>query len=74
MGSKMQCFVALLCREAEYVGLRETSKEAVHVRRLVSGFIGAKRKNIVIYNDNQSAIKLASNPLYYNRTKHIALK
>jgi hypothetical protein len=42
----------------------------VHLRRLLSGVIGAKR-NVVIYNDKQSVTKLSSIPLCYSRTMHV---
>lgn len=72
--SKKQHSVALSSTEAEYVGLIEACKEAIHLRRVLTNIISTKNKKILIYNDNQSVIKLSSNPVYHSRTKHIDIK
>jgi hypothetical protein len=33
-----------------------------------------KRQPILIYSDNQGAIKLATNHVFHNRTKHIDIR
>ncbi len=41
----------------------------------IEGTVPQKVKNrIIIYADNQGVIKLANNPIFQKRTKHIAVK
>lgn len=68
--SKRQKTTALSTCEAEYMALAETSKEALFLRSLYKSIYKADIQ-IKIYEDNQSAIKLAENPMINNRTKHI---
>uniref|UniRef100_A0A146LH62 Retrovirus-related Pol polyprotein from transposon TNT 1-94 n=3 Tax=Lygus hesperus TaxID=30085 RepID=A0A146LH62_LYGHE len=72
--SKKQPTVALSSTEAEYMGLTEGSKEAIHLQRLLSEIMKSDGQPIVIYNDNQSALKLSMNHMFHNRTKHIDIK
>lgn len=65
--------VALSSTEAEYMALSEASKEAIHLRNLLSELTG-KLSCIIVYNDNQSALKLATNPVFHNRSKHIDVR
>ena len=45
--------------ESEYVGLSEAGNEAVYLQQL---------------GDNESSLKLAVNPVFYQRSKHIRIK
>lgn len=65
--------VALSSTEAEYVSLSEASKEAIYLKRLLSEIYG-KSDTIVLYNDCQSAQKLALNPIFHRRSKHIDIR
>lgn len=67
--SRKQKCVALSATEAEYVGLCEASKEAVYVKGLYNE-LHCGYENVVVYNDNQGAGKLAENPIFHGRTKH----
>jgi len=81
--SKKQSLVALSTTEAEYVAASEASKEAVWLRRILSEIHGTfiSREDsssatppIMLYIDNQAAIKLIKNPRFHERTKHIEIK
>ena len=72
--AKKQRTVALSGIEAEYMGLTEATKEAIHLRRFIkeSGFM--QQEPIQLYNNNQGAQKLARNPVFHSRTKHIDIR
>lgn len=72
--SKKQATVALSSTEAEYMAMSNASKEAIYLKRLLDE-IGIRYCDSILLNiDNQGAIKLAMNPVYHNRTKHIDIK
>ena len=51
----------------------EVVKEAIWLKGLV-GDLGLQRDDSVVFCDNQSAIHLTKNPMYHERSKHIAVK
>lgn len=71
--SPKQETVALSSTEAEYMALSEASKEAIYLRNLLFELTG-KLNCILLYNDNQSAQKLAENPIYHKWSKHIDVR
>lgn len=71
--AQKQCLVALSSTEAEYIALSESAKEAIHLKGLLNELISYDEK-IILCNDNQSAQKLACNPVFHNKTKHIEIK
>lgn len=70
---RKQTTIAMSSCEAEYMALSESAKEAVHLRGLLSELVNFS-KAINIYNDNQSAQKVANNPILNRRTKHIDVR
>lgn len=70
---KKQPTVALSSTEAEYMALTSAAKEAVFLQRLI-GEITGESYVVTLCNDNQSAQKLAQNPVHHNRTKHIDVR
>jgi hypothetical protein len=73
--SKKQQSVSLSSTEAEYVGLAQASKEAIYLSSILISIMPYMCSvPIVIYNDNQSAHRIASNKMNHNRTKHIDIK
>ena len=60
--------------EAEYVAQGRASQEQVWYRQLMGEMKMAPSTAISIYSDSQSAINLAHNPSYHDKSKHIALK
>ncbi|XP_071580530.1 uncharacterized protein [Temnothorax nylanderi] len=71
--SKKQRCTSMSSTESEYVAMSEAAKEAVHLQGFFTELLGEK-KTILIYNDNQSAQKLAHNPVFHKRVKHIKPK
>ncbi|XP_076638812.1 uncharacterized protein LOC143350676 [Colletes latitarsis] len=69
---KQPC-VSLSSTEAEYIALAEATQEAVWIQRLLEDF-GKGTQDTIIYEDNQSCLKLTSNKKFNNRTKHIDTK
>ncbi len=69
--SQRQNIVAQSSAEAEYIALAEASKEAIWLRKMAKDFKMKIDRPLLIYEDNQSAIKLANNPLHTKRSKHI---
>jgi hypothetical protein len=81
--SKKQATVALSSTEAEYMALTQAAKEAIWLRRLLADlrFEGPNRGQepcrmspTLIYEDNQSSIALAKNPVHHVRSKHIDIQ
>lgn len=71
--SKKQKTVALSTAEAEYMSLTEAAKEAIHLKQLAKD-MGLGCNTITLYNDNQAAQNLATNPIIKARSKHIDIK
>ena len=55
------------------MALSEATKEALYFQSLLAELIRGGG-SVVIFNDNQGAIKLAENSVFHNRTKHIAVR
>jgi hypothetical protein len=68
--SKKQCTVALSSTEAEYMALSSAAKEAMFLQNVLTEVTNTK-ECVVIFNDNQSAQRLANNHICHGRTKHI---
>lgn len=71
--SRKQKTTALSSMEAEYMALSEATKEAVHLQRFF-GELGFPYPKIKLFSDNCGAIKLAENPVFHNRSKHIDVR
>jgi hypothetical protein len=69
--SKKQPIVSLSSTEVEYKALCAATCEVVWLRRLLQDVGEEKNKPTMIKCDNQSSIKLANNPIYHARTKHV---
>jgi hypothetical protein len=60
--------------DAEYVSEGMAAQEICHLRNILSE-LGLDPPNpIPLYSDSQSAIHLTKNPVFHERSKHIALK
>lgn len=71
---KKQPVVALSSTEAEYMAASMAVQECIWLKRLVGNICGAADYAVAIFCDNESAIKLASNPIFHARTKHIEVR
>jgi len=70
--AKQQSIIARSSTEAEYVSASDAAQDAVAVKRLLEELGIMKNDQLIdLRVDNQSAIKLAQNPIIHNRTKHI---
>jgi hypothetical protein len=72
--SKKQSAVALSSTEAEYIAGAHAAKEAIWLGRLFNGLQQPSTFPIPLYIDNQSAIAIARNPEFHDRTKHIDIR
>ena len=72
--SRKQSIVALSTCEAEYIALAAAVQEAKFLKQLYADMMHDGGKIITMYVDNQSAIKLAKNPVLHQRSKHIDIR
>ena len=74
-GSKLQDVVALSSTEAEYMAICHAMQEGLYLRMLQQE-MGANPESggTLLLVDNQSSIKLAKNPVFHKRSKHIAIR
>ena len=70
--TRKQTRVALSTCEAEYMALCEATKETLYINKLVKELQLEVALPLKIQIDNQSAMKIASNPAFHRRTKHIS--
>ena len=69
--SQKQNVVAQSSAEAEYIALAEAAKESIWLRKFQTNFKMEIKNPVIIYEDNQSTIQIASNPIHSKKTKHI---
>jgi hypothetical protein len=72
--SKLQPLIALSSTEAEYIALSVATQEALWLRDILAEWTIKMRLPTTIFCDSNSAIKLAYNPVFHKRTKHIEIK
>ena len=73
-GSKKQTSVALSSTEAEYIAAAHAAKEAIWLRRLLTELGESLKLPTTLFIDNQSAMAIARNPEFHDRTKHIEVR
>jgi hypothetical protein len=71
--SKKQNSVALSTTEAEYIATGHCCVQLLWMRQTLSDY-GYKFSNVPLLCDNESAIRMADNPVEHSRTKHIAIR
>lgn len=71
---KRQDCVSLSSTESEFIALSEACKESVWLQRLLEDLHWDGNKMTLIYEDNQSVIKLIATEKLSTRTKHINTK
>lgn len=69
--SQRQSLITLSSTEAEFVSLCSTVKETVWIRKLAYELDLIDPRPTIIYCDNQSAIKIATNEKSCHRTRHM---
>jgi hypothetical protein len=71
--SKKQNSVALSTTEAEYVVVSACCAQLLWMNQTLSDY-GCEFRKIPLLCDNESAIKLAKNPVQHSRMKHIDMR
>eukprot|EP00253_Pinus_taeda_P031643 PITA_31643 len=69
--SKKQQAVALSSTEVEYQGAVKASCDAVWLRRMLADMHVFQTGPTPLFCDNQGVLKLAKNPVFHERTKHV---
>ena len=72
--SRAQATVALSSTEAEYIALAGAAQEAIWLLQVLREFKFMITAPVLIYEDNQSTIKLVDNPVFHKRSKHVDIK
>ncbi|XP_044380592.1 secreted RxLR effector protein 161-like [Triticum aestivum] len=72
--SQKQKVVAISSCEAEYVAAAAATCQGIWLSRLVAELLGTKPEKFTLLVDNKSAIALAKNPVFHDRSKHIDVK
>jgi hypothetical protein len=72
--SRRQTAVATATMDAEYMAGAEAAKEAVWLRWFAEDTGLLKQQVVVLYTDNNAALKLSRNPENHRRAKHIDIK
>jgi hypothetical protein len=73
-GSKKQNTIVDSTTYAEYVACYMAAKEIIWCRRLLHGLGFSQLQPTQLFSDSQSAIRLALNPEFHQRTKHVDIK
>jgi hypothetical protein len=71
--SKKQTFVALSTIDAEYVAVGQSCAQLLCMRQTLQDF-GYNLSKVPLLCDNESAIRLADNPIEHSRTKNIDIQ
>jgi uncharacterized membrane protein len=71
--SKKQNSVALSTAEAEYISAGSCCTQLLWMKATLNDF-GIKFKNVPLFCDNESVIKMTQNPVQHSRTKHIDIR
>jgi hypothetical protein len=71
--SKKQTSVALSTAEAEYVAAGQCCAQLLWMRQTLQDF-GYNLSKVPLLCDNESAIRMADNPVEHSRTKHIDIR
>ncbi|KAI5311342.1 hypothetical protein L3X38_000007 [Prunus dulcis] len=72
--SVKQHSVALSTTEAEYVSAAEATSQAIWLRFVLEDFGEEQTTATTVFCDNTSAIAMAKNPVFHQRSKHIKRK
>jgi hypothetical protein len=71
--SKKQAVVSMSSSEAEYRALAQATCEGQWLLYLLQDFLIPHDSPIMLYCDNKSAMHIAANPVFHERTKHIEI-
>ena len=71
--SKKQNYVSLSTAESEYIAARSCCAQLLWMKQTLKDY-GINTKNVLLFYDNESAIKLSKNPVQHSKTKHIQIR
>ena len=71
--SKKQNIVALSTTEAEYIDVGACCAQILYMKQTLLDY-GVVLEKVPLLCDNESAVKLANNPVQHSRTKHIDIR
>ena len=71
--SKKQNCVSLSTAEAEYIAAGSCCAQLLWMKQTLKDY-GVNVKNVPLFCDNESAIKIAHNPVQHSKTKHIQIR
>ena len=71
--SKKQNCVSLSTAEAEYIAAGSCCAQLLWMKQTLKDY-DVNMKNVPLYCDNESAIKIAHNPVQHSKTKHIQIR
>ena len=71
--SKKQNCVSLSTAEAEYIVAGSCCAQLLWMKQTLKDY-GVNVKNVPLFCDNESAIKIAHNPVQHSKTKHIQIR
>lgn len=69
-----QQVVALSSCEAEYIAATTSSTQALWLAQLLGDLLGKEAQAVELRVDSKSALALAKNPVFHERSKHIRIK
>ena len=72
--SQLQWSMELSTTEAEFIAASEEAKELLWLKRLLDELGGKGIEVPTLYVDNVSAVKLAKNPEFHKRSKHVEVR
>ena len=72
--SKKQPCVATSTTHSEYIACYAAATEVIWLRRLLASIGISQNTPTTIFTDSQSAMRLAVNPEFHSRTKHVDVK
>ena len=71
--SKKQNCVSLSTTEAEYIAAGSCCAQLLWMKQTLKDY-GVNMRNVPLFYDNESAIKIAHNPVQHSKTKHIQIR
>lgn len=71
--SKKQATISRSSAEAEYRAIASTTCELIWLRQLLTDFGIEHKEAALLFCDNDSAIKIATDPIFHERTKHLEI-
>ena len=71
--SKKQNCVSLSTAESEYIAAGSCCAQLLWMKQTLKDY-GIHLKQVPLYCDNESAIKIANNPVQHSKTKHIEIR